>query len=272
MVDPGTGIALGGAAWGSKELVLKVLGPTADYLGEGLKGLTEKSANNIKNIFSAAERKVPDEMANKGQVPPKVLKGILFDGAFCDDSLAAEYFGGVLASSKSEVSRDDRGATINNLIAQLSTYQLRAHYIFYLAIKKIFDGQEINPGDANELNKCAIYISFTEFTKLMDFTKEENESGKPILIHILFGLHKESLIVPHTWGHVDHINKIYKNDAILEPGMIIKPASLGIELFLWAHGNGRYDNEFFLDKNFNPEPASKINLSSGFFKANPEKK
>ncbi len=52
-MDIVTGLAL----FGSAKLVGKILGPTAEYIGEGIKNWTEKRTNNVKNIFAIAQKK-----------------------------------------------------------------------------------------------------------------------------------------------------------------------------------------------------------------------
>jgi hypothetical protein len=94
-----------------------------------------------------------DKINAEGTVPSKVLKGILEEGAWCEEELQVEYFGGVLASSRSGISRDDRGATFNSIISRLSTYQLRTHYLFYHSTKKHFDGQLMNIGSSSDRTK-----------------------------------------------------------------------------------------------------------------------
>jgi len=42
MIDPQTALGTGLAILGSKELLNKILGPTADYCGEGLRNLVAK--------------------------------------------------------------------------------------------------------------------------------------------------------------------------------------------------------------------------------------
>jgi hypothetical protein len=65
----------------------------------------------VERLLDAGLR-VPRGPAREGRpASPKVIKAILDDGSFCDDELTASYFGGVLASSKTEVGCDDRGAT-----------------------------------------------------------------------------------------------------------------------------------------------------------------
>ncbi len=102
-MDVGTGLALFGAA----KIIEKLLGPTAEYIGEGAKEWTAKRVENVKYIFSIAATKLGEKINENGTVSPKVLKGILNDGSYCDDKLVLEYFGGVLASSRSNISRDD---------------------------------------------------------------------------------------------------------------------------------------------------------------------
>jgi hypothetical protein len=108
-----------GGYFGLKDLVPRMLGPSADYLGDGLKTLTEKGVSNIQRVFRSAERKLGSKMNHAGQVPPRVLKNILNEAYFCDSEVAAEYFGGILASSRSNDVRDDRGAYFAALVGRL---------------------------------------------------------------------------------------------------------------------------------------------------------
>jgi hypothetical protein len=92
--------------------VEKNLGPTAEYLGGGLRAWTEKRVQNVATIFNKAQEKLGPEIEKAGSVPPRVLKEVLDEGSFCDDELTAEYFGGILASSRTPSGRDDRGRHI----------------------------------------------------------------------------------------------------------------------------------------------------------------
>ncbi len=40
----------------SKDLLIKVLGPTADYLGDSIKSFTKKRVQNTKRIFKRAAK------------------------------------------------------------------------------------------------------------------------------------------------------------------------------------------------------------------------
>jgi hypothetical protein len=245
----------------SAPLILKLLGPTADYLGEALRHQTERGMGNLKNIFDSATRKLGDKIETEGTVPPKVIKGILIEGPYCDDSLTAEYFGGVLASSRSGVSRDDRGASLIALLSRLSTYQIRTHYIFYRVIKDLLNGENINPNV--EIDKAETYIPWDTYGTAMEFSKSENPDI--LLPHILFGLRKEDLIVgSFIYGGQEFIKDHHSYNVIEgEEGIIFTPSVLGIELFLWAHGEANYPLERFF-KDYKLQADIKMNIKPGY--------
>ena len=77
-MDLGTGLAI----LGSKDIVVKVLGPTADYIGKELEFFTKKRIENLKKIFNNAHKKLGSKINTTGSVPPKVLKGIINEGSY----------------------------------------------------------------------------------------------------------------------------------------------------------------------------------------------
>ena len=127
MVEPGTAIAAVGAIAGATKLgaplVQRVLGPTADLLGNELADWTERRLTNVGRVVENAAKKLPPDADPEGAVAPRVLARIIADGSFCEDDVGVEYLGGVMASSRSGVSRDDRGATLAALIGRMSTYE-----------------------------------------------------------------------------------------------------------------------------------------------------
>lgn len=260
MIDQGTGLTILGSAIGGAKVVEKILGPTADYIGGQLKEWTEKKVKNTANIFKNAEAKLGDKINISGRVPPKVLKGILEEGAWCEEELQVNYFGGVLASSRSGISRDDRGAYFVALISRLSTYQLRTHYLIYQSIKKSFDGKPMNIGNNADRNKMELFIPYTTYNSAMDFTLDEHTQN--IMKHSIWGLSKENLIENFfRYGPADFIQKTYKQAK--EPGIILQPTNLGVELFMWAYGHGqRQNNDFFLPEiQFNNDQNIEIHES-----------
>lgn len=226
----GTGLAI----LGSKDLLNKILGPSAEYLGAQTKGLIEKCDINLNNIFEKAAKKLGERINKDGTVSPRILKNIWDEGRFCEDELAAEYFGGILASSRTENGRDDRGLALLATVKCLSVYQLRLHYFLYSLLKKKFDGQKLNVGIEDDRRKMLVFIPADVYVKAMEFL--QSEYPDIILTHSMQGLGRENLVADEwTKGDKEYLGKIYKE--IEKDGLVVMPSSYGIELFLWACGH-----------------------------------
>lgn len=249
MPEPITTVGLGAiAAYLGKDGLQKILGPTADYLGHGLRDFTQRRIENIGQIFHNAETKLGDKVNSKGEVPPKVLKAVLDEGSFSPDRLAVEYFGGILASSRSEQGRDDRGARIAKILDSLSTYQLRSHYLIYSSVRALFSGCNI-PFNMEGRPKMQIFVPFSGYFSAMDFNQTEMDQIGQILNHVFFGLRGDSLIEDNwQYGPKDSIAKIYAGAT--DGGIVIQPSALGAELFLWAFGYAEKSLEYIFDSSF----------------------
>jgi hypothetical protein len=110
-MDPATGLAILGSAAGGAKTIEKILGPTAEHVGVGLKNWTEHRVQNVARIFRKAAQKLGPDIETPGVVSPKVLKEVLDEGSYSDDELTTEYFGGILASGRTPNGRDDRAAS-----------------------------------------------------------------------------------------------------------------------------------------------------------------
>lgn len=270
-MDAGTGLTILGSTIGGAKLIEKLLGPTADYVGDGLKNWAEKRIENTGRIFQKAARKLDQKIEGRGSVPPKVLKEVLDEGSYCDDELTAEYFGGVLASSRSGVSRDDRAATYMKLISELSTYQVRLHFIVYRAWRTLFVGTALRPTFSEDLEKMALFFPFSTLSPCMDFAA--NESDDEILRDSEAGLVRHKLLIAPHYGmtrHINEMNKIRGWRAVSEPGMCLWPTFYGIDLWLWAIGAGSVGRPAFLNRDASfpelpnvPEPANIVKLVTG---------
>ena len=105
-MEPVTTVGLGAiTAYLAKDGVAKLLGPTAEYLGGGLRDITQRRFENIGNVLSNASKKVGSQLEKPGQVPPRIIKAVINEASYCEDPLVLEYFGGVLASSWTESGR-----------------------------------------------------------------------------------------------------------------------------------------------------------------------
>lgn len=251
MPEPITTVGLGAvAAYLGKDGIQKLLGPTADYLGQGLRDFTQKRAQTIGQIFQNAEQKLGEKLETPGEVPPKVLKAVLDEGSFSNDALAVEYLGGILASSRTEHGRDDRGARIAKVTDSLSTYQLRTHYLIYATVRALF----ANRGLALNMEgrpKMQFFIPFSGYLAAMDFSEVEQLQFSSLLSHIFFGLHGDNLLEGDwRYGDKDSIAKMYTGAT--EGGIVCQPSALGGELFLWAFGHADKPLDYLFSPDFSP--------------------
>lgn len=244
MAEPITTVGLGLiAAYLGKDGLQKLLGPTADYLGSELQELTKKRIENIGKIFRKAEEKLGDSLDSPGQVPPKVLKTVINEGSYCDDEVAVNYFGGILASSRTELGRDDRGARIAKILDGMSTYQIRSHYVIYSLIKKTFSdsGYMYNLKDRH---KMELFIPMSVYIASMQFDEKELKQFGAILNHALFSLSSDDLIEGFQYGPLDHIKQYFSEAA--SDGLLVSPSAFGAELYLWGYGQGNQDLSYAL--------------------------
>lgn len=266
-MDPGTGLTILGSAIGGAKLVEKVLGPTADYVGIGLRHWTEKRVQNAGRIFEKAAEKLGDKIDEPGSVPPRVLKEVLDEGSYCDDELTAEYFGGVLASSRSGTSRDDRAASYLKLTSELSAYQIRFHYVSYAAWRMLFVGSDLRPTFGEDLDKMWLFLPSSFLSVAMDFT--DDEPAGDILMHCTSGLKRHDLIDHAHWGDSEHVNTLNKKRGwceVSESGFCIEPTQFGIDYWLWAIGLGTVSRAKFLESNLVLPKLPNISVPSGAIK------
>lgn len=259
-MDPLSTIGAGLAVIGSKDLLLKVLGPTAEYVGGEVQGLVEKCNINVDQIFVKAKNKLGDRLEDKGAVSPRVLKSVLDEGRFCEDEVAAEYYGGILASSKVEDVRDDRGVVHMEAIKRMSVYQLRLHYLFYSLLKELGEVDSLI-GMNVERMKNKIFIPFDVYDDAMELNDTENPNV--ILSHSIVGLVTNGLIGDnYACGPKENMEEAlgYCPDT---GGILFMPTLIGAELFLCAEGINSIEPASFLTSKFaRPEPIIPISAGS----------
>jgi len=260
-MDPGTGLTILGTAVGSAKLVEKILGPTADYIGDGLAEWTKKRVDNVSRIFTKAHDKLGDRIDQPGMIPPLILKGIFEDGSYRDDEVVAEYFGGVLASSRTGVSRDDRGGAYLNTITRLSTYQIRAHFFLYSIFRNLYRGHKENLARLSSLRNLGVFIPDHVIDKAMAFI--ESEDRWIILTHCTNGLVREELISPNRFfGKAENVGEFMRRTVPCS-GLYFEPSILGIELYLWAHGQGDIPVKKFLEVEIDLKELNEVEIIEG---------
>ena len=231
-------------AWAAKDLVKQLLGPTAEYLGGEVRGLVEKCNVNVDRIFRFAVRKTGSRIDAPGQVNPRVLRGVINEGAYTEDELAAEYFGGVLASARTEDGRDDRGVAFVALVRDLSSYQLRLHYLLYRSVRAFFRGHvNLAVGVPADRARMRIYIPLSIFSAEVGAS---DDTVGPLLEHTVHGLARAGLIdAPFFFGNHEYVKQGWPDAT--GPGVLLIPSAFGTELYLWAHGHGNLPVRRFLD-------------------------
>ena len=256
MPEPITTVGIGViAAYVGKDAVVRILGPTADYLGGELRDFVQKRKERVGEIFLNAEKKLGNRLDNPGQVSPKVLRTILNEGSFSEDDIAVEYFGGVLASSRTEVGRDDRGARMAKMIDNMSAYQLRTHYLIYSTISELFSAKGNSFGLSKNRAKMQLFIPFLDYFRVMGFSHRELVNGQ-MLSHIFHGLSADGLIEGGwQYGNQESLVAFVRNGGVPGDGIVCAPSALGVELLLWAFGHGDQDLDFALTPDLSPEIA-----------------
>ena len=111
----------------------KLLGPTFNTIGEDINRLYVAGRDKI---LTAAQRKT-DNLDDGKTANLRVARDVLWNGAFTDDEISAEYFGGILAASRTEDGKDDSAVPFLDVVKSLSSDQLRLHYYIYHGLSSL---------------------------------------------------------------------------------------------------------------------------------------
>ena len=139
------------AAYVAQQLFGKTLAEMGDDLNKIYKANRDK-------ILSNAAKKVTDP--NDGAKPNlRVARDVIWNGAVTDDEVCAEYFGGLLAASRSDYV---------DCIKALSSKQLHLHFVIYNSLHKMLVevGSPIKPGMQDELSQKQVWFSTNELMRL----------------------------------------------------------------------------------------------------------
>ena len=218
--ETGIEIALPGE-WAVKRL----LGPVLSEIGDDIQRLY---AVGRDRILATAIDKVDD--IDDGRVPNlRVTRDVLWHGAFSEDEICAEYFGGVLASSRTDDGKDDSSIQFVDIIKSLSATQLRLHYVVYYALNKLLirRGRDINVGQGTEIQAVEIWLASTELAGV----HEINLGTDP------------NALWRHGLLHEYKIDAANFDDKRL-PYTMVKPTTFGVMLYAAAHNKMNEWREF----------------------------
>lgn len=201
-------------------IIENVLGPTSKEIGQDMQNLYKKGRELIlQKGFRKLKNPNDGEIANL-----RVARDVFWNGSFTDEAICAEYFGGILAASRSKDGKNDSGVFYVDIIKSMSSGQLKMHYIIYRTLNKELVTNEqkktLNPGQETELYKEKLFFLLIG---IMEQFKNEDIGA------ILHGLHAKNLIG-------DFQTQNYKLEDNKEmPYLEIQPKSLGIQLFAIAN-------------------------------------
>ena len=148
------------AAYVAQQLFGKTLAEMGDDLNKTYKANRDK-------LLAKAAKKVVDP--NDGAKPNlRVARDVIWNGAVTDDEVCAEYFGGLLAASRSEDGKDDSALIFVDCIKALSSKQLHLHFVVYNSLHKMLAaaGDAVNPGLQDELSVKQVWFSTNELVRL----------------------------------------------------------------------------------------------------------
>jgi len=198
----------------------QAFGPVLSELGEDMKKLY---AIGRDKIILAGFKKITDKADGKS-ANLRVTRDVFWNGSFTDEAICAEYFGGILASSRSVDGKDDTGVYYVDLIKSLSSNQLKLHYLIYLSFNKHLASDpsksQLNPGQASELHSEAIFLSTNELLQIIG----DEDIGRD-----LHAIHAKGLI-----GDFQNKGHKLKDDRQVHY-LEVSPTSLGIQLYAVAH-------------------------------------
>lgn len=247
MSDDLAKVGAGAAALG---LLYKVLGPSAQVFGDKLAFWTGEGLKHLENILQRALAKTPPESADKPtRVSYRIAKSLVVDAPFCDDEICAEYFGGILASSRTEGQRDDRGVSYLAQINRLSSHQLRCHYVLYRAAQELGVAYWTRFEKPRPPTPAFAYIPETGLISSMSLDGLTKDQASTILRHSLFGLEREGFLGEH-WSctGIRQSRLAISSSELIGRGLIFHPSPQGIELYQWGYGRGQSSVEDFLEK------------------------
>lgn len=194
----------------------KILGPAAAELGEDIRRMYKAGA---EKLLAATHRKIENPEDGK-QANLRVTNDVLWHGACTDDEVCAEYFGGVLASCRSEDGKDDSNIQFSSVIKSLSSSQLRLHYVIYNVLNKSLVAKQVamNVAQHSEIEGREIWLSALELFETHQVQLDTDFTA----------LHQQGLLSKYEWQTTETGPR---------PGQYCraKPTSFGVLLYATAH-------------------------------------
>ena len=232
---------------GGAYAVQKLVGPTLDMLGNRARDLTDRGIANVGAVLRNAVTKVPD-LEDEGVVPPRTLVTVWEEAMWADDDVMVEYLGGILASSRTSIARDDRGQIWARRVGGLSLYSIRLHYLLYEVARRALMGRDIKLSEEVQRHlQAGMFVAAFDLVECLDLGPDE--PFESIMLHSIDSLQEERLLDDRfALAGPDALRKAMKGAWAPLRGLMYYPTPRGMELFLVAHGvRGRHAPSAFVD-------------------------
>jgi hypothetical protein len=230
----------------------KVLGPTLDRIGLNWAERYEQwRRENTLRICRNAAQKLGTHIDDDGSVSPRVAMRILEDGSLCDASVMAEYFGGILAGSRSSDDQDDRGLSWADLLGRLATQTVQLHYLFYEGLRRRYLGETNRTlGTRKTRERSELFLTAISVFEAMGLSVDEHIWTTKFAFAVS-ELERNGLIDEyHFMGDEATLAKRLPDHPLPYTGVYLWPSVSGVELFLWAHGHSDAPISAFLNPGY----------------------
>lgn len=223
-----------GVATGSAWTLYRVFGPSIGAFGGNLGKWTDRWSQNFLRISERAEKKLGPKTEIEGEVSPRIIQRLVTDGGWCDDSVAQEYFAGLVASSRSEDGLDDSNLPTITMLAGLGSKDIRLHYLVYRSVRLGLNGGWFT-GASDGRKPLRVFLPMVELARGMDTSVEDLLQALPGVVSTLVRF--ELLESDWAVGLPAHMKNLAPPD-VDEPGMVVTPSWGGIDLAIKSDGAG----------------------------------
>ncbi|MEV8214998.1 hypothetical protein [Leifsonia sp. NPDC077715] len=206
----------------------RVLGPSADVLGQALGAYTQRRVDNLATVVKKANTK---SRGREGSVHPRVAHRLIEEGSYADDEMMAEYLSGVLASARTPDEADDRGVSLAALVTSMSSIQVRLHFLLHRTwVDRIagIDEDLVSMGD--QRGKLTLRGDVIELADALGIPRDDKLQAR--VTHAFAGLIRLGLI-ENAWT----LGPREESDPLEWLGYYqCQPTPFGFDLYGWALG------------------------------------
>lgn len=212
------------AGYGLK-LLNDIVGPSIKSVGSTFGDLVDYRMRNWIRIGENAQKMKKSKSSAEESVHPRVVKKVLEDATFYDDPVMQAYAGGLLASARTEEGTDDQSVYYLDLLSRMPASVVRLHHVLYSVHR---DG-----GIPQTATRRANFANASWKIPIQELIPAVYPSAKPPVSPLgsdLSILSSLDLIYPIGWGS----ERTATGVEILVGG----PSNTGVDLYLFAHGQG----------------------------------